>query len=281
VTTETTEITGLTSAQQFAAGMAAAHAGAIAHTESFRASVTNAGVTGTAVSAADRAAAAQADAAAAWQRAHAALLEQNRIAEAYAANPDAGSREFLTDAGGASTSLATPTTSPTSAAPLPEAPVTQPNVPGLPTNFELREAFGDWTFSATLERGDETIRDGDDPTLATGLVLNLEDQGGDVVVALTRDEALNTYSRLTGMLITGSRKHESLDFNPASGGELIIDRDGKTGEFRIEGVDYGDHDEDSDEVAGGVAIDLSVEDAQELHVRLTGLLLTTGWLAFR
>jgi hypothetical protein len=96
----TTEITGLVTAQRFAAGMAAAHAGAIASVESFRASVTTAGVTGDAVTAADRAAEAQTTAAAAWQRAHTALLEQDPVAEAYAAAPDAGGKEFLTEAGG-------------------------------------------------------------------------------------------------------------------------------------------------------------------------------------
>jgi hypothetical protein len=90
------EITGLQSAKDYAASMAGAYAAAESSLEEFTAGLEAAGVTGEAITAAAQAVDAQANAAAAWQLAHAALSKQDVVANAYAAVPGAGSREFVT-----------------------------------------------------------------------------------------------------------------------------------------------------------------------------------------
>lgn len=91
------EITGLKSALQFAAAMAAIyrehHPDAQVFPDVLRGC---GGVSGEAIAAAVQAAAAVAAAALAWRQAHQALAEQLHVAEAYAAAPGAGSREFVT-----------------------------------------------------------------------------------------------------------------------------------------------------------------------------------------
>lgn len=95
-TTGTGEITGLATAQQYAAGMAGAFSSQSANTEQFMANLTANQVTGEAVTAAAQAQELTNAAAAAWASAQDALHRHTQVAEAYAANPDAGSREFVT-----------------------------------------------------------------------------------------------------------------------------------------------------------------------------------------
>jgi hypothetical protein len=96
ITTPPAEITGLTTAQQYAEGMKNAYQEAASGVELFTASLEGHGVSGEAVAAARRAAEMQQAAAAAWADAHAALDQQTGIREAYAAAPGAGTREFVT-----------------------------------------------------------------------------------------------------------------------------------------------------------------------------------------
>lgn len=90
------EVTGLASAKAYAAQMAAAYSGAASSVETFTSSLQDSGVSGEALTAAAQAQEAQEMAAAAWQRALAALSQQDTVAEAYSATPGAGSREFVT-----------------------------------------------------------------------------------------------------------------------------------------------------------------------------------------
>jgi hypothetical protein len=80
--------------------MSAATAGQTANTAAFITTLQSSGVSGEALDAARAAQQASEAAATAWQRAHTELVNHGRVGEAYAANPGAGSREFLTaDAG--------------------------------------------------------------------------------------------------------------------------------------------------------------------------------------
>jgi len=89
------EVTGLQSALAYAASMATGFAAAAPQVEEFTGSLTGFGVSGEAIAAGFFAGEAQATAAGAWQLAHAALARQTGVAEAYAATPGAGTREFL------------------------------------------------------------------------------------------------------------------------------------------------------------------------------------------
>ncbi|MEV4212628.1 hypothetical protein [Micromonospora sp. NPDC049662] len=91
------EVTGLTTAQAYAAEMSTAMGNQVPLTEGFVASLQSAGVSGEAVSAAVRAQELSALASAAWAEANTALAQQNVVKEAYAAVPEAGSREFVTN----------------------------------------------------------------------------------------------------------------------------------------------------------------------------------------
>jgi hypothetical protein len=90
------EVTGLQSAKEYAASMAAGFAAAAPQVEEFTDSLTGFGVSGEAIAAGMLAGEAQANAADAWHLTHAALARQDQITEAYAAVPGAGTREFLT-----------------------------------------------------------------------------------------------------------------------------------------------------------------------------------------
>lgn len=93
----TGEVAGLGAAQQFAAGMSAALAGQLGHTGQFVELLRGQGVDGTVVAAAEEAQRASDTAAAAWVRADRVLTAHGQVGEAYAANPGAGSKEFLMD----------------------------------------------------------------------------------------------------------------------------------------------------------------------------------------
>ncbi|GGM23128.1 ADP-ribosyltransferase [Dactylosporangium sucinum] len=91
------EVAGLGAARQFAAGMSAAYAGQSDHTGQFVASLRHQGVDGAVVHAAEAAQQASDAAATAWARADQALTGHEQVREAYAANPGAGSKGFITD----------------------------------------------------------------------------------------------------------------------------------------------------------------------------------------
>ena len=90
------EVSGLLTAQQYAAQMSTAMANQVPMTESFMASLTSAEVTGDAVAAAARAHELSAAASQAWTEARTALDRQNTVREAYAAVPEAGTKGFVT-----------------------------------------------------------------------------------------------------------------------------------------------------------------------------------------
>jgi hypothetical protein len=90
------EVTGLGSAKQYATDMAAAYANSASSVEQFTGSLAGFGVTGEAIAAADQAAEAQQSAASAWEACRVALEKQDIVADAYAATPEAGSKEFVT-----------------------------------------------------------------------------------------------------------------------------------------------------------------------------------------
>ncbi|MEN3308828.1 MAG: hypothetical protein V7603_5030 [Micromonosporaceae bacterium] len=90
------EVTGLVTAQQYAAEMSSAMGDQISATEQFVASLTGAGVTGEAIAAAQRAQELSAQASAAWQTANSALHQQDVVKEAYSTVPDAGEKGFVT-----------------------------------------------------------------------------------------------------------------------------------------------------------------------------------------
>jgi hypothetical protein len=90
------DLGGLGSAQRFAAGMSAAFAGQTAATGQFVATLRASGVDGAAISAAETALQASDMAAAAWARADRVLAGHGQVGEAYAANPGAGTRSFVT-----------------------------------------------------------------------------------------------------------------------------------------------------------------------------------------
>ena len=91
------EITGLASAQTYAAAMAQAYARTATGTEAFAAGLSGHGVNGPAVAAATRALDLTMQAGAAWSAASAALDRQTTVKEAYAVAPEAGDKQFLTD----------------------------------------------------------------------------------------------------------------------------------------------------------------------------------------
>ncbi|MEN3308966.1 MAG: hypothetical protein V7603_5168 [Micromonosporaceae bacterium] len=89
------EVTGLVSAQQYAAAMSEAMASQTQTTEQFVASLNTAGVNGEAVAAAQRAQELSTQASAAWTAAAAALHRQDMVRQAYALAPDAGGKRFV------------------------------------------------------------------------------------------------------------------------------------------------------------------------------------------
>lgn len=97
MTAPLTEITGLITAEQFAIAMMTAHAQAESETPAFLAALRAAGVDGEAVRVATVATELQGNATQAWADAAVALSQQDQVADAYTAVPDAGSKEFLTD----------------------------------------------------------------------------------------------------------------------------------------------------------------------------------------
>lgn len=90
------EVTGLGSALAHAQEMRRAHEESIAGAEQYLAGLEAGGVSGEAVAAVRQAMEAQQQAAAAWATAEQALSRQVTVREAYAANPGAGTREFVT-----------------------------------------------------------------------------------------------------------------------------------------------------------------------------------------
>lgn len=90
------EVTGLGTATQYAGGMAQAHAGSVAQTEQFVATLQGNGVSGEVIGAATAAQEASNAAAAAWARANQVLSQHGQVKEAYDSNPGAGSKEFVT-----------------------------------------------------------------------------------------------------------------------------------------------------------------------------------------
>jgi len=90
------EVTGLSSAQQYVTEMRSAMEGSVSGAESYASALQTGGVSGPAVDAAARAMELQQQAAAAWGEAEAALQRHMSVREQYEANPDAGSREFVT-----------------------------------------------------------------------------------------------------------------------------------------------------------------------------------------
>lgn len=103
------EVSGLAAARIFATGMAAVLAGQAPTIAQFVATIQRHGTSGEAVAAAEAAQRASESAAAAWAWAGAVLAGHTRVAEAYAATPDAGSREFVTTDGATATSAGTGT----------------------------------------------------------------------------------------------------------------------------------------------------------------------------
>lgn len=95
------EITGLASARAYAAGMREAFSSAACGAEAFAARLDGHGVHGPAVAAVGRAQELTLQAGAAWAQASGALDRQTVVTEAYAVAPEAGSKRFLTETGGA------------------------------------------------------------------------------------------------------------------------------------------------------------------------------------
>ncbi|GGM23133.1 hypothetical protein ACFFX1_10700 [Dactylosporangium sucinum] len=124
------EVAGLGTARQFAAGMSAAYTGQSEHTGQFVATLREQGVDGAVVDAAEAAQQASDAAAAAWARADQVLTTHGQVGEAYAANPGAGSKEFVMD------EQATAGT-PTASAQQP----TEPAQPPLPDPLRLAGRF--------------------------------------------------------------------------------------------------------------------------------------------
>jgi hypothetical protein len=90
------EVTGLASALAHAAAMRQAYEDSTADSEQYAASLAAGGVTGEALAAVQQAMEAQQAAAAAWGQAEATLSRHMAVKEAYDANQDAGTREFVT-----------------------------------------------------------------------------------------------------------------------------------------------------------------------------------------
>lgn len=90
------EVTGLASALAHATEMRRAFEESAAGAEQYLASLENGGVTGEALAAVQQAMEAQTQAATAWGQAEATLSRHMQVKEAYEANRDAGTREFVT-----------------------------------------------------------------------------------------------------------------------------------------------------------------------------------------
>lgn len=90
------EVTGLASALAHSAEMRRAYEESTAGAEQYAASLAAGGVTGEALAAVQQAMEAQQQAAAAWGQAESTLGRHMQVREAYDANQDAGSREFVT-----------------------------------------------------------------------------------------------------------------------------------------------------------------------------------------
>lgn len=92
----TTEVTGLTTAIDYANGVAQAHQSHAADAETFAASLASNEVGDGTIGLAVQAQEASSAAGAAWSAVADALNDQTGVKEAYEATPDAGSREFVT-----------------------------------------------------------------------------------------------------------------------------------------------------------------------------------------
>lgn len=91
------EVTGLVTAQRYAAGMSSAYAQVADQTAQFVAGLGGPGVEGPAVAAVHRAQELTQAAGAAWAEANTALGRQTVVKEAYSSAPDAGGKAFMTD----------------------------------------------------------------------------------------------------------------------------------------------------------------------------------------
>lgn len=91
------EVTGWASALRYAQEMTEAHRSAVVAPEQFAAQLQQGGVSGEALAAMGQAMEATRAAEQAWAAATAALERHGAVTEAYAANPDAGSREWHTN----------------------------------------------------------------------------------------------------------------------------------------------------------------------------------------
>jgi hypothetical protein len=98
-TTGHSEVTGLVTAQRYAADMSRAYAQVADQAARFTTGLGERGVDGPAVAAVARAQELTRAAGDAWTAAHGALERQTTVREAYTATPDAGGKAFLTDAG--------------------------------------------------------------------------------------------------------------------------------------------------------------------------------------
>lgn len=96
------EVTGLGSAQAYAAGMQEAYTIAAARAETFASGLDGYGVCGPAVAAVTRAQDLTRQASEAWTTVGSALGDQHVVRDAYAAAPEAGGKQFLTDQGSTS-----------------------------------------------------------------------------------------------------------------------------------------------------------------------------------
>jgi hypothetical protein len=95
-TTVPSEVTGLVTAQTYAAAMTRAYTDIAEQTAQFAAGLGSQGVDGPAVAAVTRAQDATAAAGAAWAQATTALHRQTTVREAYTATPEAGGKAFIT-----------------------------------------------------------------------------------------------------------------------------------------------------------------------------------------
>ena len=112
------EISGLASAQAYASGMNEAYTIAATGAETFAAGLDGHGVDGPAVAAVDRAHELTAQAGAAWAEASTALARQTIVKEAYMSAPNAGDKQFVTDAAAVGAD-ASPAAAPDQGAPAP------------------------------------------------------------------------------------------------------------------------------------------------------------------
>jgi hypothetical protein len=126
------EVTGLGTAQHYASAMHGALAEAVPQVGAFVDSLTGNGVAldAQAVAAASRAQELTVAAEAAWARATAALGRQTTVREAYAAVPDAGTKQFVTDAAAPGTDQIHPAALAQSRTPDPAVPASaEPRTP--------------------------------------------------------------------------------------------------------------------------------------------------------